>query len=469
MILSDMWAREVYGSKEERGKNTNLTFCGALEKCYVDIAYYWREKKTRKKNESSYENIILPALEDHDEKRIGDYTKEDYEEAIEVIKRKGYTEKGVIHSYSESSIKNFERLIYYVVFQAAVRGYCENVLWGTKFEIDDMNVEDRAAEKVQLKKSLSPNQEKKMAKELLSDITRTGEEVGVLLMLALGTRNGEACGLNYGDIKTLQQFSEDVVAWIYKSTIPDSSTLQSSGKTWNTGRIVPVPQKVARYLEERKQRLERHLEEIGELGKACIEDLPIVCKGNMLEGKNYEQRASARAISNAAKEIFKFIEVEGRQLAYIEAELLEDSYGETVNEKDPTAYLLRRNYATHLQLLGLSVSEIQYLIGHNVEDIYESRNEFVDEKRIHEMAKKLSYRPLLNELKKDTDILEVTLKKGEEARIIIEAQEPLDKLEITVIGCGKNKACTGRYFTESYEKKYDRVIDVTQAYHKAYH
>jgi integrase len=288
-------------------------------------------------------------------------------------------------------------------------------------------------------------------------------------MLALGTRNGEACGLNYGDIKTLQQFSEDVVAWIYKSTIPDSSTLQSSGKTWNTGRIVPVPQKVARYLEERKQRLERHLEEIGELGKVCIEDLPIVCKGNMLEGKNYEQRASARAVSNAAKEIFKFIEVEGRQLAYIEAELLEDSYGETVNEKDPTAYLLRRNYATHLQLLGLSVSEIQYLIGHNVEDIYESRNEFVDEKRIHEMAKKLSYRPLLNELKKDTDILEVTLKKGEEARIIIEAQEPLDKLEITVIGCGKNKACTGRYFTESYEKKYDRVIDVTQAYHKAYY
>ena len=131
--------------------------------------------------------------------------------------------------------------------------------------------------------------------------------------------------------------------------------------------------------------------------------------------------------------------------------------------------MLRRNYATHLQLLGLSVSEIQYLIGHNVEDIYESRNEFVDEKRIHEMAKKLSYRPLLNELKKDTDILEVTLKKGEEARIIIEAQEPLDKLKITVIGCGKNKACTGRYFTESYEKKYDRVIDVTQAYHKAYH
>lgn len=336
MILSDVWAREVYGNKEERGKNSNLTFCGALEKCYVDIAYYWREKKTRKKNESSYENIILPALEDHDEKRIADYTKEDYEEAIEVIKRKGYTEKGVIHSYSESSIKNFERLIYYVVFQATVRGYCENVLWGTKFEIDDMNVEDRAAEKVQLKKSLSPNQEKKMAKELLSDITRTGEEVGVLLMLALGTRNGEACGLNYGDIKTLQQFSEDVVAWIYKSTIPDSSTLQSSGKTWNTGRIVPVPQKVARYLEERKQRLERHLEESGELGKVCIEDLPIVCKGNMLEGKNYEQRASARAVSNAAKEIFKFIEVEGRQLAYIEAELLEDSYGETVNEKDPT-------------------------------------------------------------------------------------------------------------------------------------
>lgn len=469
MALSDKWAREVYLDEKDRAGCCNLTFAGVYEKCYLDIAYYWRAASTKKKNESSYENVILPALANHNDKRISDYTREDFEEAIELIKKTGYNENGVIRFYAESSIKNFERLIYYVVFQAAVRGFCDNMLWGTHFEIEDIKVEERIYEKVQLKKSLNPKQEKALVAELLDKVDATGEEVGVLLMLALGTRNAEVCGLNYGDIKQLQEYPEDVVAWIYKSTIPESPDLQSSGKTHNAGRIVPIPQKVVRFLAKRKELLMKHLTSLGVEKEVDITMLPIVCKGDMLEGDSYKNRASAREVSNAAKKIFQYIGVDGLVLAFLEEELLTNEMGKVLREKDPTAYLLRRNYATHLQILALTVSEIQYLIGHEVEDAYESRNEFVDEKRIHEMARKLSKRPLLNDIVESTETLELTLEKDEQARIMIEAQEPLDKLEITVVNAGENDTYSGKYYIDSVEKKFDRCIDISKIYHKAYH
>ncbi len=281
MALSNKWAREVYLDEKENFRYGNLTFAGALEECYFDIAFYWRAASTKKKNESSYENVILPALANHNDKRIADYTREDYEEAIELIKKRGYNDNGVIRFYADSSLKNFERLIYYVVFQAAVRGYCENVLWGTRFEIDDIKVVERIYEKVQLKKSLNPKQEKALVAELLDRVDATGEEVGVLLMLALGGRNAEICGLNFGDIKRLQEYPEDIVAWIYKSTIPDTSVLQSSGKSRNAGRIVPVPQKVFKFLEERRERLMKHLLDLGVKNKINIDQLPIACNTNV--------------------------------------------------------------------------------------------------------------------------------------------------------------------------------------------
>lgn len=469
MALSDKWIREVYWGTEKNGeRQSSLTFCGALEKCYANIACYWRKGETRKKNEASYENIILPALANHNEKRMGDYIKEDFDEAIETIKKNGYYDKGVIRFYSDSSLKNFERLIYYVVFYASERGLCENVLWGSHFEVEGIKVEDKVYEKVQLKKSLTPIQEKKMVKELLEDVTRPGEEVAVLLMLGLGARNGEASGLNYGDIKGLLEFPEDIVAWIYKTTIPGTNHLQSGGKTWNAGRIVPVPQKVVAYLKKRREMLEEYLETLGILSEVDVDQLPIACKGNMLADNNYKERASSRNVTNAAKTIFKEIGLEGRQLAYIEAELLDNACGEVINEKDPTAYLLRRNFATHLQILGFSISEIQYLIGHDVEDSYESRNEYVDDKRLHEMARRLSKRPLLNEIERNDGSREIVLGKGEHIRVSIKAQEPLDVLKITVIGEQIGETFNGIYYAQSREKKCERNIDVDKVYHKVY-
>ncbi len=465
MTISDTWAREVY--KNDQGEGSNLTFCGALEHCYGEIAYYWNAN-TKKKNESSYENIILPAMKSHNDKVISEYTKEDYENVIDTIRGKGYVNNGVTYFYAEASIKNFEKLIYYVVYYAANRGLCDNVLWGSRFDLEMPNEQEKIVEKVRLKKSLTPKQEKKLAAMLLEDVDVPGEWVAVLLMLGLGTRNAEACGLNYGDIKVLEEYPEDVVAWIYKTTIPDSSTLQSSGKTWNCGRIIPVPDKIVDYLKRRKQFLIDNLEEMGIQDEVNVDELPIVCKGYLSDYGNYKKRASAKDVTNAAREIYKRIGMEAKQLAFVEAELVENKLDDVVNEKDATAYLLRRNYATHLQILGLSIAEIQYLIGHDVEDAYESRNEFVDDERLHKMAEKLKQRPLLNVIYEEKNCQEIILKPKEEVRVVVKGNEPLDVLSIKVEGKGVGKVVDCTYTTEAYDREYDRSIDVIGQYHKRY-
>ena len=79
-----------------------------------------------------------------------------------------------------------------------------------------------------------------------------GKRIALLLMFALGLRDGEACGLDFGEIYGLPYYSGCYVAVIKQSTIPNTSILQSSGKTWNTGRRIPIPGRVAAFLLERK-------------------------------------------------------------------------------------------------------------------------------------------------------------------------------------------------------------------------
>lgn len=117
-VVDESWIREIYDDNAD-GTVCNLTFCGVLEQLYRAISFNWKSASTRKLNAAAYNNIILPALANHDNKRIGDYTYEDYEDAIRTIRNRGYEKGGEHYQYSESTIKGFENLIYLVVFQAS--------------------------------------------------------------------------------------------------------------------------------------------------------------------------------------------------------------------------------------------------------------------------------------------------------------------------------------------------------------
>lgn len=462
-LIDNKWIRTINKNGQDE-----FTFCGALEDRYKHISLYWNAD-TQKKHDREFNNIILPALSDHNNKTIREYTSDDYRDAIERIKEKGYERDGIKYTYTPASIHNYETLIYYVVFQASAYGYCEDVLKGTRFEIDVTDEFGEIESRVLIKKSLSVKQEKSLAKEVADDVCEHGGVVALLLMWGIGLRNAEACGLNYGDIRPLEEHSDCNVAWIYKTTKIDSTKLQSGGKTYNTGRIIPVPQKIMGFLTKRKEIICKLIKEQGD--DIDINSLPICCNGWIeQDSKSYIKRCTADDVTLAARDVFEMAGISSKQLAYLDLELSEGNVATLLKEKEPTAYLLRRNFATQMSILGLTTSEMQYLIGHDVEDAYESRNEFVDSERIYSMYLKLSQREFLNNTGDNCNRTEICIPRKKTMKIHISAKEPTDNIgvDISINDDIKPDFVNTKWFEGSTDITHDRTVNILKYYHEKY-
>lgn len=462
------WVRSIDGK---------LTFCGALETYYDECAVHWKSEKTRTQYDRDYNDKILPSLPVHNDRTIETYTKEDYDAAVQAIIEKGQgREDEPFKPYADTTIQHFRHLIKRVVEVAAENGMCSNVLWGSVFQFsEDVRVKDAINERVRLKKSLTVKQEHKIAKLLLADVQQQGQNLGLLLMFALGLRNGEACGANFGDIKRMENPTYSVL-WVYKSTIAGTNTLQSSGKTRNADRIIPIPSVLVQYLAERRRYLEQVLTETQE-----IESLPIACVGS-----DFERRCSAAQLTAAGRELFRRAEMAESQLAYIDAELMRNQRLESAYEKDPTAYLLRRNFGTHLHILGLSEAEIEYVIGHDIQDSYETRNEFVNEEKLYEIKQKLDQRPILNDESGKT-MTTIQLKPNEvhtftalhtkklrfamrhgQLKLHFYANEPQDVVEVRYTLLPKDAIVHKKTYVSTEKPQYERTVLVQKKYRDLY-
>ena len=65
-------------------------------------------------------------------------------------------------------------------------------------------------------------------------------------------------------------------------------------------------------------------------------------------------------------------------------------------EKEATAYLFRRNFATMLQILDLTQNEIEYIMGHKIESNIESRNYYSNYDKLYPIKLKMDNRPLFS-------------------------------------------------------------------------
>lgn len=460
-LINKNWIRTI--SSQE---GTKYTFCGALEYRYKHIATNWNDE-TRRKYEREYNDIILPALDNHNEKCINEYSKEDFEKAIDHIREKGFERNGYKRHYADTTIHHFQNLIYLVVFQSSVYGLCENVLWGTTFVIDLPDEQEELESRVRIKKSLSIDQEKRLYQELFSDPDEDGAIVALMLMWGLGLRNGEACGLNYCDIKPIEGHPDCFAAWIYKTTKIESNELQSGGKTYNTGRIVPVPEKVFSFLAKRKEIVRKLAVSQGN-SKETIDELPI-CNAGWLDydTDSYQIRCKADDVTIAAHNVFENAGIMSEQVAVLDAELSEGKTASILKEKDPTAYLLRRNYATQMCILGLDNAEMQYLLGHCVEDAYESRNEFVDSERIYSMYRKLQNRTILNNPKDNDNVFNLRIRNNSTVKINATAVEPTDNVKIS-IKADDSKSVQTKWFEDSKKVSLSRTINILEQYKSSY-
>ena len=154
-----------------------------------------------------------------------------------------------------------------------------------------------------------------------------------------------------------------------------------------------------------------------------------------------------------------------------------DKYG-----KDPTAYLFRRNFGTHLHILGLSEPGIEYVIGHDIDDPYETRNEFVNEEKLFAIKQKMDRRPLVNSDLSQVERIDVGDRlqlqhtacvqipvDSAETEMHITANEPTDNIRVSLSVRPQNMRIQlncRRYRVK--ETEYDRFVDTQQQYRKVY-
>lgn len=372
------------------------TFAGVLYQYFEEIAARWNDN-TRKAYLGQYQGQILPRLAD---RPLEEYTREDFDQVIHDIDMQ-YAQRNSGQRYAANTLQHYRYLIRVVLKAAAAHDVCPDILWGTLFSIvsEEKAEATKIKEFVRLRKSLTVQEERRIVEKLFTDPMQSGQNMGLALMFALGLRNGEACGVNFGAIREMESHPDHHCLWIYQSTGYSSNELHAGGKTANTPRILPIPQKLYSLLEKRRQFLETSLFDSGMYlddiwGPQSVDDLPVACVDN-----SFTLRCQSSHLTKAGQVLLKEIQVSEDELAYVDRDLQNPGLAQEMGvvEKDPTVYLFRRNLGTHLYLLGLSESEIQYVMGHDIEDPYLSRNDFTNEELLYNIKVKMENRPLVND------------------------------------------------------------------------
>jgi integrase len=204
-----------------------------------------------------------------------------------------------------------------------------------------------------IKKSFDFHEEKKIAKLLFEDVQCTGEKIGLLLMYCLGLRNAESCAVKFGDFHIINTQTGDMNLYIYESVVIDSNELKVGGKTKNMARILPVPSRLSDFICKRKEYVKSILGE-----NENIDSMPLVCSRD-----NLCKRSKSDNLTAEAHILFKKIGIDEDVLRCIDKDMENGDVGIVLNEKSPTAYLFRRNFATHLHILGLDDAEIRKICG----------------------------------------------------------------------------------------------------------
>lgn len=144
-------------------------------------------------------------------------------------------------------------------------------------------------------------------------------------------------------------------------------------------------------------------------------------------------------------------------------------------------------YLADLYLLGLDEAKIQYYIGHDIEDTYEKRNEFVNEGKLYRIKVKMDNRPIFNDgfTYKNANVIDedagsrafsntpqekIRLFRGKGRKTILlqaSAIEPREKLVIKIRSQGED-AMEGQCFSSFEPKDSKRTINIINQYHSLY-
>lgn len=368
-------------------KDGAMNFIGAVDQFYP-LYESKIDENTDKLYESRYNNLIFPCVDKS--KPIDEYTTEDLEDLLEEIRENA--------NYKDISL---ETNIRHLVSRPVLTYYSLNKskddirIWGNGFEYK--GTKDNKSSLLVLKRSIQASDELKIAEYLDDPKTLNGEDIGLAIMFYSAVRNAEACGLNFYNLKEMRNHEGSYYIQVYQTTKIKSNKLKLGGKTYNAPRQLPILDRLAKLLIERKKYLESlytfpYTDKNGVIYNS-VEEMPIVCRGN-----NHFTRSSADDLSIAGRHLLrdklKYDSKEVSELSYYinDVEVDENSLG----EKDPTTYLLRRNMGTHLYTLGFETGWSQYYMGHAIDSEPIQRYDRADEEFLYKLWKILQKHPLNN-------------------------------------------------------------------------
>lgn len=414
--------------------------------------------ESREQYEDEIVDKIMPFLEINCT-NMAQYTKEYFERVLAQIKRTFMLKDSTIERYR----RNIER-----TYEAGVAAgkYKRRIIWDEKDAAKKSKTDEKErTARERKKKSLAPNQEIMAMEWFISLDARSisGATLGVVLMLFLGLRNGEACGLCFGDIRDVGDGHH--CAYILRSTEAGTSRVKIGGKTKNAFRTIPVYRFLYDFLMQRKQYVIEQLfldtdkeskqdpvatnmqvtsyessltpEEI----ELRMQTIPIACK-NDLKGN-----LAASDLTEEGKRILEGHILPNADKAVLDAlsyDYLAKLKDAGIDEKDPTVYLFRRNYATHACNLGLNANEVEFLIGHNIEEPGIYRHFFSSGEELEKICRIMDKHPfciLYEEMQtqsetngtsthNDETTLQLTI-GPQEQKVRIVANEPMDDIAVT--------------------------------------
>ena len=393
----------------------------------------------------------------------------------------------------EDSVHHFEYLTRRLFRIVAEKEGFANPFLGTNFAkktivpLEDVEIMRRT----DLMKSLSPYQEYRIADILFSNPMCTGPQAGLLAQWIWGLRNGEACGLTFGDLQPHPELPGKYIVIVHTSLIPHTRIAYSYGKTSNFYRILPCPPKAYHFFQDRKARIQEALKKKNTDKQdnantqlpawvKSADDLPIACKGN-----DWGMRLKSDELNQFAKKIFADLKMTDDQFAFFSAKPNDTDFLDALAyDKNFTAYVCRRNRITSWSNLGWPRHFLERAAGHKLSNPSFSSHDFSNPEMIATMCEYAEGQPILYDIEdilyqsttslsqlRDVTHLHTSIQfKGGSTRIRIVPYLPHESLDIHVRTKGKSnvKPVDAYYRQQPSMMPLPHAVLLQKEYHDSY-
>ena len=481
--------------------NGRMTFAGAFLKYF----YIRPDENTRKqikpegKNSSTIGSIysrsvsdttlmeyvdevidrILPVVDPHN-MTMEDYTLTYFEDALERIKRNNPTINDI------SSYRRHIRRIYnaWADHNEVLTG---RIIWPEDKRSFHTETSINKRKKLHTRpRSLGIQGEIEMFKwyASLNVEAISNTDLGILLMFFLGLRNNEAAARTFGDIRRIEGTQHHCI-YVLTSTKRSSKELKVGGKTSNAFRIIPLYDFFYDFLKKRRDYLvSRWKDENSKLSDKEIDER--ISAWRIASTPSDNEGVSSPNLTMRGKEVLTLVLSKchnpQREVSYKDVEY-DFSYGlqerGIEDEDSATTYLFRRNFATHLVNLGFDPSQVEYLIGHEIEENGVLRHFFSTGEELVTLAKIMQEHPfcLLNRILhnqeiddnnyQDRNISLHNISKEHPGHIRLITSEPFDDVTIETEQHSMITASVTRYeFTHGYHPTMNIRQKMLQVYKK---